>query len=66
MAQFLKKKHTKCCVLFNTYLLLHFLYSLISLLIPSLNSELCFTSFAQLGTIHIILITGLYCILTLT
>ena len=61
---FLKKNHIKCYLVFNTYLLLYFLYSFISLHIPSLNIELCFMSLAQLGTIHILLIIGLYHVLT--
>lgn len=51
-------------IVFNTCLLLHVLYSFISCHIPNLNIELCFMSLAQLGTIRIILIIGLYHILT--
>lgn len=54
----LLKKSIKCYVVFNTYLLLYFLYSFIFLHIVNLHTELCFMSLAQSGTIHILLIIG--------
>lgn len=66
ICQFLKKKNIKCSLVFNTYLLPHFLHSLVSVHIPNLDSELRVVSFAQSSAIHIILIIELYLLLTLT